>query len=257
MTPKVSCHVENSEEFIRQKYEEDRECLKEAYNFLKQIAKHLMRGQAIVNTAMVYFLKYTRIHSVSQINKYLVASACFLLAAKWKDEPVRIEYLVEWYIFLETKRTSNNSKTDFSTSKKYDYSNRIQEQEFDILCEIGFDCETDLPNKYIAQFAASPLGKTIFTKSDFSKYAYMFANDSFMTTCALYYPAQHIAAAAIYMAIIYISTCGSNSAQNKAETSSFDTNEWYKTIDETLDLATIIEVKDEIKKCYAKKASSS
>ena len=185
-----------------------------------------------------------------------MASAWFLLAAKCRDEPVPIEYLVEWYIFLETKRTSNNSKTDFSSCKKYDYSNRIQEQEFDILCEIGFDWEVDLPMKYIAQFAASPIGKTIFAKSECSKYAYMFANDSFMTTCALFYPAQYIAAAAIYMAIIYISTSGSNSAQ-KFDMSTFENKEWYASIDESLDLATIIEVKDEIKKCYVKKASSS
>ena len=72
VTPETSCHVENSEEFIRQKNEEDRECLKEAFNFLKQIAKHLKRGQAIVNTSMVFFLKYTRIHSVANINKYLI-----------------------------------------------------------------------------------------------------------------------------------------------------------------------------------------
>lgn len=247
--------MENSEELIRQKNEEDRECLKEAFNFLKQLAKHLKRGQAIVNTSMVFFLKYTRIHSAANINKYLVASSWFLLAAKCRDEPVPIEYLVEWYIFLETKRTHNNSKTDLSSSKKYDYSNRIQEQEFDILCEIGFDWEVDLPMKYIAQFAASPIGKIVFNKCECSKYAYLFANDSFMTTCSLYYPAQYIAAAAIYMAVIYINISGSNSAK-KYDMSTFENSEWYTSIDENLDLATIIEVKDEIKKCYAKKASS-
>lgn len=245
----------NSEELRRQKREEERDCLKEAFDFLKLMAKKLKRSQAIVNTSMVFFLKYTRIYSFSNINKFLVAAAWLLLGAKCRDEPVPIEYLVEWYIYFETKRTSNASKVDISVSKKEEYSNRIQEQEFDILCEIGFDCEVDLPNKYIAQFAASPIGKKIFAKTNCAKYAYMFMNDSFMTTCALYYPPQQIAAAAIYMAYIYI--CSSDKSANKLDTSALENSEWFASIDETLDLATITEVKDEIKKCYTKKPSSS
>lgn len=247
--------MENSEEFKRQKKEEEKACLKEAYDFLKTLAKKLKRNQAIVNTSMVFFLKYTRIYSFTNINKFLVASACFLLGAKCKDEPVPIEYLVEWYIYLETKRTCNTSKIDISPAKKDEYSNRIQEQEFDILCEIGFDCEVDLPSNYIAQFAASPIGKT-FAKSNCSKYAYMFMNDSFLTTCALYYPPQYIAAACIFMAYIYVSS-SSKSPIPTSDLSAFENSEWYKSIDETLDLETIIEVKDEIKKCYSKKTSSS
>jgi hypothetical protein len=251
-----SATCSNSEEFVRHKKEEERECLKEAFDFLKLLAKKLKRSQAIVNTSMVFFLKYTRIISFTSINKYLVAAACLLLGAKCRDEPVPIEYLVEWYIYFETKRISKTSKVDISAHKKEEYSNRIKEQEFDILCEIGFDWEVDLPNKYIAQFAASPTGKTIFATPNCSKYAYMFMNDSFMTTCSLYYTSQEIAAAAIYMAYVYI--CSSTDKSNSnVDMSAMEDSEWYKCIDETLDLATIIEVKDEIKKCYAKKPSSS
>lgn len=238
---------------MRQKREEERLCFKQTYDFLKLLAKKLKRNQAVVNTSMVYFHKYTRIYSFTNINKYLVASACFLLGAKCRDEPVPIEYLVEWYIYFETKRTSTTSKLDISAAKKEEYSNRIQEQEFELLCEIGFDCEVDLPSNYIAQFAASPVGKS-FAKSNCSKYAYMFMNDSFLTTCALFYSPQYIAAACILMAYIYSS---SNKSSGVELSDAFENTEWYKSIDETLDLSTIIEVKDEIKKCYAKKTSSS
>lgn len=245
----------NSEEFVKQKKQEEKECLKHAFDFLKLLAKKLNRNQAIVNTSMVFFLKYTRIIPFTSINKYLVAAACFLLGAKCRDEPIPIEYLVEWYIFFETKRISKTSKVDISAHKKEEYSNRIKEQEFDILWEIGFDWDVDLPNKYIAQFAASPTGKTIFATPNCSKYAYMFMNDSFMTTCALYYTSQEIAASAIYMAYVYI--CSSaNQTAGKVDMSAMEDKEWYKCIDETLDLSTIIEVKDEIKKCYAKPSSS-
>lgn len=241
---------------MTQKKDEERKCLKQTLDFLKLLAKKLKRGQAIVNTSMVYFLKYTRIYSFSSINKFLVASACFLLAAKCRDEPIPLDILVEWYIFLESKRISSTSKVDISDYKKQLYSDKIQEQEFDILCEIGFDCEVDLPNKYIAQFAASPAGKTIFSSPNCTKIAYMFLNDSFMTTCALFYTPKQIAAACLYMAHLYITSKASkgNGSASKGE---LENDEWLKNIDESLDLPAIIEVKDEIKKCYPAKPSSS
>ena len=110
----TSSHVENSEESMRQKREEERVCLKQTYDFLKILAKKLKRNQAIVNTSMVFFLKYTRIYSFTNINKFLVASACFLLGAKCRDEPVPIEYLVEWYIYFET----NFSRSSRSTTNR-------------------------------------------------------------------------------------------------------------------------------------------
>lgn len=251
----ATCKV--SEELYQAKRDEEMECLKETFDFMKLMVKKLKRSQAIVNTSMVFFLKYTRIYSFTNINKFLVASACLLLGAKCRDEPVPIEYLVEWYIYFETKRVSSGSRLDISADKKEEYSNRIQEQEFDILCEIGFDCEVDLPNKYITKFAQTPFGKALFAKCNCSKIAYMFMNDSFMTTCALYYTPQQIAAAAIYMAYIYISSQAKGQGENKPDKSALDNSEWLAHIDESLELETIVEVKDEIKKVYAKKPSTS
>lgn len=46
------------------------------------MTKKLKRNLYVVNTSMVFFLKYTRLFSMADINKYLVASACLLLGAK-------------------------------------------------------------------------------------------------------------------------------------------------------------------------------
>ena len=54
VTSKLSCQEEYSEEFIRQKYGEEKECLKETFDFLKTLAKHLKRGQVVVNTSMIF-----------------------------------------------------------------------------------------------------------------------------------------------------------------------------------------------------------
>lgn len=247
------CQELNSEELLEQKQQEEKVELRQAYEFLKLLAKKLKRSVNIVNSAMVYFLKYTRIYSFTNINKYLVASSCFLLAAKCRNEPIPLEYLVELYIYCEAKRANKDSNINISRTMKDQYADRIKQQEFELVYEIGFDTEIDLPYTYIAQFATTDLGKA-FARTRGSKCAYMFMNDSFLTTCSLYYPPKYVAAACLLMAYIYIKTKDQLPGD---ELNAFEGSEWLASIDETLDLPTIIEVKDEIKKCYARKASSS
>lgn len=203
---------------------------------------------------MLYLLKYTRLYSFDSINLYLTATTCFLIAAKSRDEPVPIDYLVEWYIYFEFHRLNPKSTCVYiDDNKKKDYKEIIQDQELDILEVLDFDTEVELPYKYLAEFRKTH-SDTIFTKSDCSKYAVMFMNDAFLTTVPLYFPPQIIAAACIYMACLY--TMQKNKSLME-EIEKFNTSEWYKSIDETLDLETMTKVKDEIKKCYDKKASSS
>lgn len=254
MTQAASHHVQDSEEFERWE-DEERECFKETFEFLKAMAQKLKRGQSIINTSMVFFLKYTRIYPCTSINKFLVASACLLLGAKVRNEPVPTEYLVEWYIYFESKRTRKAICLDISPAKKEEYGQRIQEQEFEILCDIGFDFEVDLPNKHIAQFLNSETGKKIFSKSSWNQFAYMFMNDSFMTTSCLYHPPQVIAAAVIYMASTYLFKKGKIAESLQLVEEGGD--EWYKVIDESLVPESIIEVKDQLKKCYVRKPTSA
>lgn len=234
----------------------EQKVIKGANDFLKLLAKKMHFGQAIINTAMFYFLKYTRIYPYPSINKYLVAAACLLLAAKVRNEPIPMEYLVEWYIWAEVKRIDPKARPIITEKMKQDYLIKIQEQEFDLLSEIGFEVEVELPNKYIAKFASTSVGKTIFASPLLSKYAYMFMNDTFTTTVPLYYSPQQIAATVIYMASVYLKKIEKKDAKS-GESLQENEEEWCKLIDETLDLETIIEVKDEIKKCYELKTSSS
>jgi hypothetical protein len=108
--------------------------------------------------------------------------------------------------------------------------------EFDILCQIGFDCELDLPNEHISQFCKSA------TDARLEKYAYMFLNDSFMTTAYLYFHPKVLAAACLLMSHIFMAKMGM-SDQSLSEG-------WEKMIDEELTLDLVGEAKDQIKKCY-------
>jgi hypothetical protein len=263
----------SSEELKEQKKAEELAELKETFFFLKEMREKLKRSQASVNTAMVYFLKYTRIYSIFSINKYLVAAACLLLGAKFQDEPIPMKYFVEWYIYLEAKRNGITCRVDISEDKKEQYSLRIQDQEFDVLCEIGFDCEVESPLAYISKFAATPLGKIVFADKLLLRYVGNFVNDTYMTTAPLYYTPQQIAATAIYMAVLFVDAKNKsknvkkdkNPTNNNISTPTTpkfgrkecETTEWYLLIDETLDREVLIEAKDEIKKCYLVKPSSS
>mmetsp|Transcript_21611 Transcript_21611/g.21263 ORF Transcript_21611/g.21263 Transcript_21611/m.21263 type:complete len:168 (+) Transcript_21611:447-950(+) len=167
-----------------------------------------------------------------------------------------MEYLAEWYIWAELKRIDPQSRPIISEKMKQEYVSKIQEQEFEILSELNFDVEVELPNKYIAKFFHVSLSKRGKPNEVLSKHAYMFMNDAFTTTAPLFYPPQEIAAAVIYMADVYLKKSPKFQKTYKDKCPSNE-EEWFKFIDETLDLKTIIEVKDEIKKCYDRKTSSS
>jgi len=245
-----------SEEALENEKTEERKFLKETSDFLKVLAKKLRVSQKFVNTAMIYVIRYTRIFPYHSVNKFLVGAACLLLASKALNEGILLEHLVEYYIEQEGKRISKKTgksvNIDLSSNTKDHYIEEIQAQEFDILLETGFDFDTDLPNNYIAKFASWKEGKTIFKSHKHSKFAYMFVNDAFTTTVPLYYTPQEIAATAIFMAKVYLSK-----GQTKEQREQESDEEWIKLIDESLEYSTIIEVKDEIKKVYEIRKTSS
>eukprot|EP00343_Euplotes_focardii_P007923 CAMPEP_0205819724 /NCGR_PEP_ID=MMETSP0206-20130828/2181_1 /ASSEMBLY_ACC=CAM_ASM_000279 /TAXON_ID=36767 /ORGANISM="Euplotes focardii, Strain TN1" /LENGTH=282 /DNA_ID=CAMNT_0053113625 /DNA_START=114 /DNA_END=962 /DNA_ORIENTATION=+ len=245
-----------SEEALEGERREERKFLKETNDFLKYLAKKLRISQKFVNTAMIYVMKYTRINPYHSVNKFLVGAASLLLASKALNEGILLEHLVEYYIEIECKRIEKTSgrpcRLDLTAKNKEIYMEEIQVQEFDILLEVGFEFDVELPNSYIAKFASSKGGKTIFKSAKHSKFAYMFTNDAYTTTAPLYYTPLEIAATAIYMAKVYLSKENSKD-QGEQETE----EEWIRLIDSSLELSTIIEVKDEIKKVYEIRKTSS
>lgn len=224
---------------------------------MKVLSKKLKLTHKFVNTAMIYVMRYTRINPYNTVNKFLVGAACLLLASKALNEGILLEHLVEYYIASECKRieatTGRKCQIDLTARNKESYIEEIQAQEFDILLEIGFEFDVELPNSCIAKFVSSPEGKTIFRSAKHSKFIYMFVNDVFgSTTVPLYYTPVEIAATAIYMAKVYI-----DQLKKKEPCDIEEEKEWIKLIDASLELSTIVEVKDEIKKVYGTKQTSS
>lgn len=64
---------------------EERKFLKHSFQFVQQLATKFGRGQTIINTAMVFILKMTRVHHHSKLNRFLLSAGSFLLATKTCD----------------------------------------------------------------------------------------------------------------------------------------------------------------------------
>ena len=174
-----------------------REFLKLCYKFLLDAARKFGRGQFVVNSAMVFILKYIRVHPHNDAHRFLLCVGSFLLAAKTRDEPLYLDYVAS---FLRSV-TNPMVKTKISHWELENLKSSICEMEYSILIELGFDCDLDLPNNYIAEFC----NDVHSINKDLEKYAYMFLNDSFQTECFLYFHPKIIAAACVWMSHIFLS----------------------------------------------------
>jgi len=163
---------ENSQECASHNFDDqyilDREFIKSCYKVLLVLAHNFKRGQFIVNSSMVFILKYIRIYNHNEINKYLLCVSSFVLAAKSRDEPLPLNPVA---IFLR-KITNPLAKNRVSNWEKENLKNQICDMEYSILCELGFDVDLELPNIHIASMCEG-------AHHDVEKYAYMFLNDSF------------------------------------------------------------------------------
>ena len=103
---------------------------------------------------MMFVQKCSLIVPFEELNKYLLSSAAFLLAAKSMDEPISLAALAETYCILEQCRNKREGSTPGKVSDwlREEYERLISGTEFDILCNVGFDCELELPSTHIAQF---------------------------------------------------------------------------------------------------------
>ncbi len=166
----------------------------------------------------------------------MLAAASFLLAAKSLDEPVSLAHLAEIYVVLENERNSSGTGGKVPRWLREEYEERLANTEFEILCNLGFDCELELPSPHIAQFCQDAQSDPLL-----EKHSYMFLNDSFLTQAALFFHPKVIAAACLLMSHVFLQKMGFSAALPE---------QWLSLIDPELTLELVGECKDEIKKVY-------
>ncbi len=139
----------------------------------------------------------------------------------------------------------NNKDPLYEKSKSIFKSNieeRIKQMEFDILCNIGFDINVDLPYDYLGQMIN-------YFKTYIPRYSEVmiiitnFINDSFRIPLCLYYSPLMITLAAIHLTHEF----------KKIElVNTLDHKRWYNVIDESVTMVEIKEVASLINLVFTK-----
>lgn len=190
--------------------------------FLEQAGRSLQLPRVPIATAMVFFHRFFAKHSFADHDRFEVAIACLLLAAKTEESPRKLTLVLQKCFYLKDVGnpikpfpTEDGNKVDMMDSKGVPFlklKERILLLERIILHTIAFELSIDHPykplidqvkkmnqpqNQKIEYIDNDKPPKELI--SDLVQNAMNFANDSMYTCLCLQYPAKKIAMACIYM----------------------------------------------------------
>lgn len=220
--------------------DDEMQCIYEIMNFLRYIYESFHNYPDIVfYKALVLLHKFFRKVSIRQLryDKCLVGTACFFLAAKLEDCPVKLIDLAVLYHKAELKRNGWPMKSP-TEQQKFQIQSKICELESEILRQIGFDLEIELPYRYFKQFKDYPAPNM----EKILKTAACFCNDTFLKPLCLYYHPMQIACSCIYFASLFFKT---PLPDNK-------NNPWFKYLHEGIELRHLQDVTEVMKTIYKK-----
>ncbi|ORX76738.1 cyclin-like protein [Anaeromyces robustus] len=166
--------------------------------FIMSIGITMKIPQTTIATACIYLHRFYCRKSLKYYPAYEIAAASLYLASKLTDAQRRLKDIIIVCISKAQKnaKLNINEKThEFDKWKK-----TILYHELEVLETICCDVNVDHPYSHLLNMMEK------FNDSDHSnivKLAWCFINDSFKTTMCLRYPAQIIAASALYMACKY------------------------------------------------------
>eukprot|EP00831_Metopus_contortus_P051727 TRINITY_DN4342_c0_g1_i1.p1 TRINITY_DN4342_c0_g1~~TRINITY_DN4342_c0_g1_i1.p1 ORF type:complete len:291 (+),score=40.80 TRINITY_DN4342_c0_g1_i1:77-949(+) len=212
---------------------EARIVLKEMFLYLKNYPN------IIIFKAMVLFHKYLRKYSVKKLkwHRYLVVTACLFLAAKLDDCSIKMSDMSLIYLKLIAKKKKlPETKLDANTISELE--KKICLCEKDILHEIGFNLEIDLPFVHIQKYRKYPCVDI----SRIVDVAQIFCDDSFLSPVCLYYHPVQIACCSIYWASLFF----------KSPLPSHGSTPWYKFLNPQIEMEQILEISEFFRKIYHK-----
>jgi len=207
--------------------------------FIEEAGRILKLPRLAVATAMVFFHRFFAKHSFAEHDRFEVAVACILLAAKTEEAPKKLSTIIIECHRLKTGgatataqgrspppgtiTTKPDAPLDPNSEEYLKLKERILLLERVILHTIAFELSIDHPYKFLvdqirklcnpprqieyeptSDSAAASMGtssKQASTKmmNELVQYAMNFANDSMHTCLCLQYSAKQIALACVYM----------------------------------------------------------
>lgn len=228
--------------------------------FIEEAGRVLKLPRVAVSTAMVFFHRFYAKHSFQKHDRFEVAVAAIVLAAKTEESPKKLNSVIMECHNLKTRGMQagkrDGSATPPSTSlsvtldPKGEEFARLKERilllERVILHTIGFELSIDHPYKFFVEqvkkliqtrqlkyksSSSSSSAATANTRETYNKmmtelcqYCMSFANDSMHTSLCLQFSPQLIATACVYLACQFANVEPANSSSSSSNTSSSSSN---------------------------------
>lgn len=208
--------------------------------FIEEVGRVLKLPRVAVATAMVFFHRFYAKHSFTQHDRFEVAAAAILLAAKTEESPKKLNVVIEesykvklrgmqagrisqasMSVVPTSTMTNMNGKFDPKSEEFVKLKERILLLERVILHTIGFELSVDHPYKFLVDMCKKLTQKRqveYITPTDHAaanastthlyntmlnslvQYSMNFANDSMQTSLCLQFVPQKIAIACVYLA---------------------------------------------------------
>lgn len=203
--------------------------------FIEEAGRVLRLPRVAISTAMVFFHRFYAKHSFQEHDRFEVAVAAIVLAAKTEESPKKLNTVIMECHKLKTRgmqagRISQQKTgsavpvppTNITLDPKGEEFSKLKERilllERVILHSIGFELSIDHPYKFLVEqikkliqtrqlkyVTPPPAGLNtgqIMTKmtNELVQYSMSFANDSMHTSLCLQFSPQQIATACVYLA---------------------------------------------------------
>jgi len=215
-------------------------CVYETKTFMETIFGKLPNyPDVIFFKALVLLHKFLRKFSIRQlkVDKCALGTACMFLAAKLEDCPMKLADLAQIYHDAELTK-KNLPLRALTEQRKFQIQSNICELESEILRQIGFELEIELPYKYIKMYSTYP-GADM---TQIVNAAMCFCNDTFLKPLCLYYHPAQIACSCMYYSMLFF----------KRALPDHDGKPWFKFIHPDIDMKHIQEVSEYMKTIFAK-----
>jgi len=189
--------------------------------------------------ALVLLHKYFRMFSLrnSKYDKYLIGTTCLLLASKIENHPVKLIDLTVIHHRTELAK-QKWPEEPINEKQRIQLQAKICEIESEILRQIGYDFDIDLPYKYIRNYKEYPA----YNIEEIVKVAEWLCNDTFLKPLCLFYHPVHIAIGCIYFALLFF----------KQTLPNHNGMPWYKFLHAEIKSEHVKSIGEEIKQIYQK-----
>jgi hypothetical protein len=232
---KIYNHLYNDDEYFKQNLK----IIKNVYNIMKFINNKIKNSnQYVLSGSMVYFQKYYLNNNIvfnnyTSLNKLLLISTCLFIATKTTNHLI---YLKDIIVIIK-EILKKKAKLEINENE---IRNKLYEFEFNVLNNLGFELNLDLPYKFLNNLKNFfELNNININRDKLIEICCNYINDIFYLPVCLYYSPNLISISCVKL------------MQNKLNLHlNFNINDIINLSDYKIDLFELNQCYNLIKKLY-------